>query len=1449
MFYSSGSFSRTLSRSVFSLLCMLSGVCAAQQNNQFMNVPQVEATGGRVASFVTGTFQQPADLTDILYINASVVSGPTSSVTVGELLDGQGFTNLGENQIVFTGVSSVVAAVADFDGDGYTDYAFALTPAVPGGTNLCVYYGTGATVKGGGSSYSAGNTPNAYPPTGGKSGCLTFPSPGAIVPPKYTFISAPSLKTINGPQLIIEDSANNIVTILANGGTLGNNGVLTSFSVWTYINLSAADGAGPIYAADLNGDGNTDLIINCQTSQSALIYFGNGDNTFKSPVRFPFVGHIHSMLLHDMDGDGHPDMVVEADNGVIEIFHGNADGTFATTSEGGTAVGVDGFSGHGGHLAAINPFTRDILVTTPIGLSVLQGNGSLAYSLKNIYNIGPGRTSFALADFFGTNNLDFAADSPEGVAIVRADTNADGGFQTSNAYPVLQPALGAVVGKFRNAANNPKGHLDVVATTGAIQAQLLTGNGDGTFNTFPSVVDTSPNTQPFNTPPPGVWSSILSGDFDGDGNLDVLYSLTGLPQPPPSDPLALYMQYGNGNGTFDQSANVLGIGPFGISSDGVYLESAVGDFNGDGVSDEAISDAIFDGVALGTKGIRGGFSGTFNQPDSSNTSFSQVAAGFFKTGRTNQQDVVFQQGASFIPYVNKQDSTGKNFTAMPIITGAAAPLYATTILLTDLDGDGNGDLVVVYYNTSPNPVSAGPVAPNQVYIWWGNGDGTFASSPLVLSLNRNYYLGAVADMNGDGRPDLVLSDGSLVSIIYNQGSRSFSNEAHFLVGQGINSLSIADVNGDGAPDLIVANGGATISNAIAIGGQTVSSISLTPNPDVNTGGITVLLNSVNTSPVTGTLAAKPEPSNFGTTFTLTATLTPASGVAVPTGTVQFSIDGVPVGTAVTVVPGPSTSTATYVVPAGNTYPGGTHTLTAAYSGDTANSPLVLLGSHFITAATTSPLMIVGLGANPEPSVFGAGFILTATLTSSPGVAVPTGVVTFFIDGLQVGTGNLGPVPGSTTTSSANFPIPVGNIYPSGSHALSATYSGDAANSPATILGTHFITAPTTTTLDLCVGPTLACPTNGFVNPPFVSTLTMAYGQTYNGTATVIASDGGPLLGTTQFFDAYNGAAPLLLCTLQTQTGGTCPPSVGIGAAVGTHIFTAVYAPGPSDTHTTSTSPTVTITVTQDTNSAMLVGAPNPSPAAQPVTFTATLTGNDAPPTGTVVFTYGATVLGQAPLVPSATGFTSTATITTSTLPVGNDVVTATYAATLNFADASSSVTEIITPSISGTFTLTVTPTPVSVGVGYATLLVVAVTGQNGFAQAVNLTCSGLPTETTCFFDSPQIAAGGGTTELLVQTTAPHSCGTTQPYFLGSNGGPGIAPFALAGLLTLLLPGRRRWLRALVALIVVTTATQITGCGNCTDLGTRPATYSFTVTASSAGTTEAHSQPVTITVTI
>ncbi len=163
------------------------------------------------------------------------------------------------------------------------------------------------------------------------------------------------------------------------------------------------------------------------------------------------------------------------------------------------------------------------------------------------------------------------------------------------------------------------------------------------------------------------------------------------------------------------------------------------------------------------------------------------------------------------------------------------------------------------------------------------GTGTFSQTPFTLQLSRNYYLAAVADMNGDTLPDIVLSDGYIVSILYNQGglssppNRSFGNETHFLAGQGINSLTLESVRGSTVPDLVVANGGATISNPIVLGGAAQTSATLPVNPDVNTGGITVLLNNITALQTTGTLTSSPPTSTIGEAFTITATLTPSSG--------------------------------------------------------------------------------------------------------------------------------------------------------------------------------------------------------------------------------------------------------------------------------------------------------------------------------------------------------------------------------------------------------------------------------------------------------------------------------------------------------------------------------------------------------------------------------------------
>jgi hypothetical protein len=117
-------------------------------------------------------------------------------------------------------------------------------------------------------------------------------------------------------------------------------------------------------------------------------------------------------------------------------------------------------------------------------------------------------------------------------------------------------------------------------------------------------------------------------------------------------------------------------------------------------------------------------------------------------------------------------------------------------------------------------------------------------------------------------------------------------------------------------------------------------------------------------------------------------------------------------------------------------------------------------------------------------------------------------------------------------------------------------------------------------------------------------------------------------------------------------------------------------------------------------------------------------------------------------------------------------------------------------------------------------------------QPVQLSCADLPPESACTFAAHTIPAGGGTTALQVSTMAPRSCEVAD-----SGSTTASLPFAgttFAALLVLLIPGkRRRGLKGLlVALVALCGMATLSGCGSCTDLGTKPGSYTIRVIGSS-----------------
>ena len=119
------------------------------------------------------------------------------------------------------------------------------------------------------------------------------------------------------------------------------------------------------------------------------------------------------------------------------------------------------------------------------------------------------------------------------------------------------------------------------------------------------------------------------------------------------------------------------------------------------------------------------------------------------------------------------------------------------VAVADVNGDGKPDLVVANARTAT------------VSVLLGNGDGTFQAQQTPSPRAPTPFAVAVADVNGDGKPDLVTAnqtDSGTVSVLLGNGDGTFQASTNLRhVARIPYAVAVADVNGDGKPDLVAAN--------------------------------------------------------------------------------------------------------------------------------------------------------------------------------------------------------------------------------------------------------------------------------------------------------------------------------------------------------------------------------------------------------------------------------------------------------------------------------------------------------------------------------------------------------------------------------------------------------------------------------------------------------------------
>jgi hypothetical protein len=458
-----------------------------------------------------------------------------------------------------------------------------------------------------------------------------------------------------------------------------------------------------------------------------------------------------------------------------------------------------------------------------------------------------------------------------------------------------------------------------------------------------------------------------------------------------------------------------------------------------------------------------------------------------------------------------------------------------------------------------------------------------------------------------------------------------------------------------------------------------------------------------TDATTTSLGSTPNPSVFGETVTLTASVSGCTST--PTGNADF-FDGATLLNNATLDAG---GNATITV--GNLAVGA-HSLTAIYNGDSNCS---VSTSSVATQNVGQAATGTSLNSAPNPSVFGQTTILTATVTVvAPGSDTPTGTASFFDGATLLGTA---PLNGSGQASFATSALPVG------ANSLTAVYGGDTNNTGSTSpVDTQTVNAASTTTS-----------VSGAPDPS-------VFGQAVTLTATVSAvpPGAGTPTGTVDFF---NGATLLGTGTLNGSGQATLTTS---GLPLGSSPITAVY--GSDANFSGSTSSVDTLTVGRASTTTTLSGSPNPSLIGQAVTFTATVTvtppGAGAP-TGTVSFFDGGNLLG------TGTVAGGVASLSTTTLTAGAHSITAVYSGDASFNGSASPVFSQSVNLTGTTTTLGASPNP-------------SMLGQSVTLTATVVCPTFVPTGTVSFFDGATplgtgpLVGGGANISTSALAVGPHS---------------------------------------------------------------------------------------------
>jgi hypothetical protein len=623
--------------------------------------------------------------------------------------------------------------------------------------------------------------------------------PGSFDPPITVNPGFPSRdiawvpNTDQGPVLASVDARDNAISLYA-------------WRSGSFVRLgSLATGRLPaqIIAADLNGDGLTDLVVRNAADGTLSVYFGahfvRGDFIGPLDLRFVAPSFLPPLTLSagigvsdvqavDTTGSGSLDLVVTNKlTGQVSIFENLGNGNFAPpepyragtglsaidTSSGSAQVssleatsGVAAGSltpGGPASLLALNPGSNTL------GLLAGLGAGRFANPVA-LDTTGPTR-AIRVADLNHDGIADLAVLTASGVSIYLGD--GKGGFSRPITYDAGLDPTGLTIADL-----NHDGNPDLLVGNSYGDVLLLVNQGDGTF-------------EPYHKTDQAI--TLAVADLTGSGKPDFIYADQGLDR--------VVVQYGT-----DQT-KVLGDQATGLLSPGAVK---LADLNGDGIPDLIVANSGSNNVLVYPGLGNGQFGPALN--DGHGFFAGTNPTGIAVANLNGQPDLIVANSGSNDVSILLGQGTGPSFTLIPgprIKTDAGPVAVAVGNLLND----GHPDLAVANQQAG------------NVQVFPGVGGGFFNDqAPKTYAVGRSpdgLFLGSfsgsgteIAALNGGSNTISLLGQNGVIETIPAGGLRPSSGFAGDFTNNGFSDLVVGNL-GDGHLALLLGGpGGLTLSQSV-----------------------------------------------------------------------------------------------------------------------------------------------------------------------------------------------------------------------------------------------------------------------------------------------------------------------------------------------------------------------------------------------------------------------------------------------------------------------------------------------------------------------------------------------------------------------------------------------------------------------------------------------------------